>query len=106
MSRRRRNPYEKRCAPAGAYRLLVETVLSRGRPKALAQRAPSMLRGRGGVTPSSLSRTAGEGAERSEAGEGARQAKDPHPAAGFRPRPPSPAVRERGYLRGLRTAPA
>ena len=58
-----------------------------------------MRRGRG-VYP--LSRpgnsVGGEGAERSEAGEGACRAKDPHPAAGCRPRPPSPAVRERGFV--------
>src|SRR5690349_20649082 len=53
-----------------------------------------MRRGRG----ISLSRTAGEGAERSEAGEGIGQRKDPHPSAGYRPPPPSPAVRERGFL--------
>jgi len=58
-----------------------------------------MRRGRG-VYP--LSRpgnsVGGEGAERSEAGEGACRAKHPHPAAGCRPRPPSPAVRERGFV--------
>ncbi len=44
-----------------------------------------------------LSRNAGEGAERSEAGEGVERGADPHPAAASR-RPPSPAVRERATI--------
>src|SRR5260370_33743357 len=50
---------------------------------------------------SSLSRTAGEGAERSEAGEGARGGTDPHPPTPAAWAPPSPAVRERGLKRGV-----
>src|SRR5437588_12139516 len=49
----------------------------------------------------SLSRIAEEGAERSEAGEGARHATDPHPPIAPRWAPPSPAVRERGLKRDV-----
>src|SRR5438132_6042473 len=45
---------------------------------------------------SSLARTAGERAVRSEAGEGARLGTDPHPPIAARWAPPSPALRERG----------
>jgi hypothetical protein len=44
-----------------------------------------------------LSRTAGEGGERSEPGEGVGRLKDPHPPSASRWAPPSPAVRERGF---------
>ena len=42
-----------------------------------------------------LSRIAGEGAKRSEAGEGARERDVPHPPTPSARAPPSPAVRER-----------
>src|SRR5712691_11848070 len=49
----------------------------------------------------SLSRIAGEGAERSEAGEGACRGADPHPPAPLAWAPPSPALRERGLERDV-----
>jgi glycosyltransferase involved in cell wall biosynthesis len=47
------------------------------------------------LPPESLSRIAGEGAERSEAGEGVAHGMDPHPPMPAAWTPPSPAMRER-----------
>src|SRR5256885_4355334 len=56
-----------------------------------------------GSARNSLSRTAGEGGERSEPGEGASAGTHPHPPIASRWVPPSPAMRERGYGCGLRS---
>jgi glycosyltransferase involved in cell wall biosynthesis len=47
------------------------------------------------LLPEPLSRNAGEGAERSEAGEGVEYGMDPHPPTPAAWAPPSPAMRER-----------
>src|SRR6266403_599032 len=55
-------------------------------------------------TDKALSRTAGEGAEPSEAGEGVSADTHPHPPSASRWVPPSPAVWEREFLRRIEFA--